>query len=110
MTASKSSKSPLGPQSLQRPVLKVLIVFKVLKVLTWSSKSSMTSLDSHSFLWGGARVWSRLSDFFIVKFEFCVPKLVSEPIFSLIGPVFIFRGVGRGRGQGLVSRFFHCQI
>ena len=37
------------------------------------------------FWWGGAWAWSWLSDFFIVKFEFPVPKLVSVPIFSLIG-------------------------
>ena len=39
-----------------------------------------------------------LSDFFIIIFEFFVPKLVSVPIFSLIASLFVFRGVGRGRG------------
>ena len=37
-----------------------------------------------------------VSDFFIVIFDFPVSKLVSVPIFSLIGPVFNFEGWGVG--------------
>ena len=48
--------------------------------------------------------------FFIIIFNFSIPKLVSVPSFSLIERVFNFRGVGRGRGQGVGFRFFHCQI
>ena len=42
----------------------------------------------------------KVSDFFIVIFRLSVPDLVSVPIFSLFGPLFISRGVGRGLGRG----------
>ena len=67
-------------------------------------------IDSTEARKGGAWAWSRLSDFFIIKFEFHIPKLVYVPIFSLIGPFFILGGVGRGRGLGMGFIFFHCQI
>ena len=47
-----------------------------------------------------------VSDFLIVRFEFPVSKLVSMSIFSLIGPLFIFRGVGHGRGRGVGFQIF----
>ena len=45
-----------------------------------------------------------VSDFFIVIFEFCVPKLVSVPIFRLFGVLFNFEGWGGGGvlGWGIV--------
>ena len=45
--------------------------------------------------WGVGVVKGWVSDFFIVKFEFPVLKLVSVPIFILIGRVSIL-GVGAG--------------
>ena len=41
-------------------------------------------------------VKSWVSNFFIVIFGFPILKLVSVPIFSLIGPVFNFEGWGEG--------------
>ena len=42
----------------------------------------------------------------IVIFKFCVPDLISVPIFSLIGPVFNFEESGVGVVKGWVSDFF----
>ena len=58
--------------------------------------------------WGVGVVNGWVSYFFIVKFEFYVPKLVSVSIFSSIASLFKFGGVGHGRGQRLGFRFFNC--
>ena len=49
-----------------------------------------------------------VSDFFIVRFELPAPKLVSVPIFSLIGPYFNL--VGWGVGVGVVGGAVDFQV
>ena len=48
--------------------------------------------------------------FFSFVFRLPIQRLVFAPIFGLIGPLFVFRGVGHGRGQRLGIGFFSIVI